>query len=100
MCDYMRLTSISPTIIGTPEQVADELERWVEEGRVDGFNLIPIDQPGSLRDFVDLVVPVMQKRGRMRTAYPSNSVTIRELYSGEGKPTLDRSHTGLNVEIT
>ncbi|MCB1749271.1 MAG: LLM class flavin-dependent oxidoreductase, partial [Gammaproteobacteria bacterium] len=84
MCDYMKLSSVCPVICGSPTQVADELERWVDEGRVDGFNLIPVDQPGSLRDFVDLVVPELQRRGRMRTAYPERRTTLRELYAGEG----------------
>lgn len=85
MCDYMKLASVTPVFVGTPTQIADELERWMDEGHVDGFNLIPVDQPGTLADFVDLVVPELKKRGRMRADYPRSAVTLRELYGvGEG----------------
>ncbi|MBI4694720.1 MAG: LLM class flavin-dependent oxidoreductase [Gammaproteobacteria bacterium] len=98
MCDYMKLCSVCPLIVGTPDRVADALERWVDEGRVDGFNLIPVDQPGSLRDFVDLVVPELQRRGRMRTAYPSGRPTLRELYAG-GDGRLAADHPARRVSL-
>ncbi len=99
MCDYMKLTSISPTVIGTPTQVADELERWVDEGGVDGFNLIPVDQPGTLKDFVDLVVPELQRRGRMQKTYPDVAVSLREIYTGSGQPRLPADHPAHRVGI-
>jgi alkanesulfonate monooxygenase SsuD/methylene tetrahydromethanopterin reductase-like flavin-dependent oxidoreductase (luciferase family) len=42
---------------GTPEQAADEMERWFRAGAADGFNLMPPYLPGGLVDFVDQVVP-------------------------------------------
>ncbi len=58
-----------PQIIGTPEQVAAEIERlWVETGCY-GFNLSPTTNPDSVDDFVDQVVPILQKRGIFRTEY-------------------------------
>jgi FMN-dependent oxidoreductase (nitrilotriacetate monooxygenase family) len=62
------------TFIGTPEQVADEMQRWVTGGGADGFNLMPPTLPGSLEDFVELVVPVLQQRGLFRTSYSSTSL--------------------------
>ncbi len=99
MCDYMKLCSISPVITGTPEQVADELERWVDVGGVDGFNLIPVDQPGSVKDFVDLVVPELQKRGRYRESYPETPVSLRELYLDGCNPRLTESHPAHRVAL-
>ena len=99
MCDYMKLCSICPVVTGTPEQVADELERWVDVGGVSGFNLIPVDQPGSVQDFVDLVVPELQKRGRFRTAYPDTPVSLRELYLENGNPRLTEAHPAQQVEL-
>lgn len=99
MCDYMKLTSVCPVICGTPTRVADELERWMEEGRVDGFNLLPVDQPGTLRDFVDLVVPELQRRGRMRTEYPQGRVTLRQLYAGGGNGRVAHDHPAHHVSI-
>lgn len=100
MCEYMKLTSVCPVICGTPEQVADELERWMDEGKVDGFNLMPVEQPGTLRDFVDLVVPELQKRGRMRTAYPQGNPSLRELYAGGGSARLAADHPGRAVSLS
>ncbi|MEI2264709.1 LLM class flavin-dependent oxidoreductase [Erwinia sp. CGal63] len=56
-------------IIGSPSQVADELIRWVDEAGIDGFNLTRILNPQSYSDFIDLVVPELQQRGRYKTAY-------------------------------
>jgi FMN-dependent oxidoreductase (nitrilotriacetate monooxygenase family) len=56
-------------VIGTPEQVADVMERWFLENACDGFNLLPPTFPTGLDDFVDGVVPILQQRGLYRTDY-------------------------------
>ena len=62
-----------PQVVGTPEQVADEFERiWRETGCY-GFNLSPTTNPDSVEDFVDQVVPILQRRGVFRTAYEGRS---------------------------
>jgi FMN-dependent oxidoreductase (nitrilotriacetate monooxygenase family) len=61
---------------GTPEQIADMCETWFREGGADGFSLSPNMLPGSLDDFVDQVVPILQKRGLFRTDY--EGATLRE----------------------
>ncbi|MGW7056065.1 LLM class flavin-dependent oxidoreductase [Streptomyces sp. NPDC054887] len=63
---------------GTPEQVADELEEWFTQGAADGFNIMAPHLPGGLEDFVDHVVPVLQRRGLFRTEYTGR--TLREHY--------------------
>jgi FMN-dependent oxidoreductase (nitrilotriacetate monooxygenase family) len=63
---------------GTPVQVADELESWFTGGAADGFNVMPPTLPGGLDDFVDLVVPELQRRGLFRTEY--TGTTLREHY--------------------
>jgi FMN-dependent oxidoreductase (nitrilotriacetate monooxygenase family) len=60
--------------IGTPSQVADEMEHWFRDGAADGFNVMPAYLPGSLGDFVDLVVPELQRRGLFRTEYESTTL--------------------------
>ncbi len=62
--------------IGTPSQVADEMEHWFKEGAADGFNVMPAWLPGSLNDFVDLVIPELQRRGLFRTEY--EAMTLRD----------------------
>ncbi|MED4402653.1 LLM class flavin-dependent oxidoreductase [Metabacillus fastidiosus] len=64
------------TLIGTPEEVVDQMEIWLEAGVADGFNLMPPTLPGSLEDFVELIVPEMQKRGIFREKYEGH--TFRE----------------------
>ena len=63
-------------IVGTPGEVADEMEKWFTTGGCDGFNVLPSYYPGGLVDFVDMVVPELQRRGLYRTAY--EGVTLRE----------------------
>lgn len=64
------------TLIGTPEEIVDQMELWFEMGIADGFNLMPPSLPSSLEDFVDLIVPELQKRGLFREAY--QGTTLRE----------------------
>ncbi|KKK39227.1 monooxygenase [Mesobacillus campisalis] len=64
------------TLIGTPEEIVDQMEDWFEAGVADGFNLMPPTLPGSLEDFVELIVPEMQKRGIFRKKYEGH--TFRE----------------------
>lgn len=69
------------TFAGTPEQVADRIQEWFEAGAADGFNVMPPYLPGGLEDFVDQVVPILQKRGLFRTEYTGR--TLREHYGLE-----------------
>jgi FMN-dependent oxidoreductase (nitrilotriacetate monooxygenase family) len=66
------------TIVGTPEQVADDLQLWFENGAADGFNYMPPAIPDQLEVFVDQVVPILQERGLFRTEY--EGTTLRDHY--------------------
>ncbi|WP_248926852.1 LLM class flavin-dependent oxidoreductase [Paenibacillus hamazuiensis] len=66
------------TVAGTPRQIADMLEQWHAEGAADGFNIMPQLMAGGLEDFLDLVVPELQRRGLFRTEY--SGVTLRDHY--------------------
>ena len=63
---------------GTPEQVADTMEDWVDSGAADGFNLMPPLLPLMLDVFAEEVVPILQRRGRFRTTYQGS--TLRDHY--------------------
>lgn len=63
-------------ILGTPERIADEMEEWLETRGSDGFNLMFPYLPEGLDDFVDRVVPVLQRRGLFRREY--EGATLRE----------------------
>lgn len=75
---YLRLAGSRGhlTVIGTPEQVADEMEAWFRGYGADGFNVMPATIPGGLVDFAELVVPELQRRGLFRTEYSGR--TLRE----------------------
>ena len=64
------------TIWGTPSQIVDKLEEWFVNGGSDGFNIMPPYLPGGLDEFVDLVIPELQRRGLFRTEYEGR--TLRE----------------------
>jgi FMN-dependent oxidoreductase (nitrilotriacetate monooxygenase family) len=61
--------------VGTPETVADELQRWFEAGAVDGYN-IHVGHPDQHRRFVDEVLPILRDRGLARREY--EGTTLRE----------------------
>lgn len=79
-------------IVGNPQQVADGIQAYFEATGVDGFNLTHMITPGSLVDFVDLVVPELQKRGIYKTEYAPG--TYREKLFGQGKRHLQEGHPG------
>jgi len=64
------------TVIGTPAHIADSMQEWLEAEAADGFNIVPSHLPVALDDFVELVVPELQRRGLFRTAYEGR--TLRE----------------------
>jgi len=64
------------TFIGTPTQVADAVDDFVQSDAADGVILIPHLTPTGIDDFVDLVVPLLQERGAVRTGYETR--TLRE----------------------
>jgi hypothetical protein len=74
--------------VGTPEQVADEMERWVSEADVDGFNLAYALMPGTFEDVIQHLLPVLKQRGLFWDGYTVKGGTYREnIY---GKPGLAR----------
>jgi len=62
--------------VGTPTQIADQIQLWFENGAADGFNVMPPWLPGGLEDFIELVVPELRRRGLFREEYSGS--TLRE----------------------
>lgn len=62
------------TVVGTPVQIVDILQEWFENEAADGFNILPPVLPTALTDFVDLVIPELQRRGLFRTAYEGKTL--------------------------
>src|ERR1700730_10979301 len=63
-----------PVFKGSPTQVADEMEDWWRSKAGDGFTILAPVQPRGLRDFVDLVVPELQRRGIFRKEYEATTL--------------------------
>lgn len=63
-------------IVGTPEQIVDQLEEWFLNDAADGFNIQPPTFPEGFNDIVELVIPELQRRGLFRTEY--EGTTLRE----------------------
>ena len=74
---YLRIVVRGHWIIrGTPQTIADHLEDWFRNGGCDGYNVMPPYLPGALDDFVEFVVPELQRRGVFRKEYEGR--TLRE----------------------
>jgi len=79
----LRFATPRGDFVGTPEQIADKFEAWLESGASDGFVLWePL--PGQLQVFIDTVVPILQARGIYRYDYEGDTL---------------RSHLGLKVPV-
>ncbi len=65
-----------PAFLGTPQMIADQMEEWLVTDASDGFNIMFPYLPGGLDDFVDRVIPELQRRGLFRREY--EGTTLRE----------------------
>lgn len=82
MAEHIGLAGGSPVIVGSPTRVADELEMWMNETGIDGFNLTRQVMPETFVDFVEMVVPELQRRGIYKREYAAG--TLREKLFGNG----------------
>ena len=85
MGDLVRSNLAGAWLVGSAEQVADELQRRFENG-LDGFNLTYTVTPGTFVDFVEGVVPILQQRGLVQTEYSVGSLR-RKLFGTDKLPT-------------
>lgn len=77
---------------GTPDQVVDKIQHWVDVTDLDGFNVHSHVSPESYRDFVELIVPELQRRGLFRERYDPAETTFRERLFGPGNARLPERH--------
>jgi FMN-dependent oxidoreductase (nitrilotriacetate monooxygenase family) len=88
VAEHVSIGGISPVLVGSPATVADELEAWIEETDLDGFNLTFVVRPETFENVVDLLVPELQRRGRYKSAYVEGG--LREKLFGRAR--LDPPH--------
>jgi long-chain alkane monooxygenase len=79
-------------VVGTPQEIAAKMEEFVARTDLDGFNVHSNVSPESYRDFVELVVPVLQARGLFRDRYDPAETTLRERLFGAGRALLPGTH--------
>ncbi len=89
VAEHVGIGGFGPLLVGTAAEVADQMESWIDETDLDGFNLAYVVTPESFSDISDLLVPELQARGRYKTAYRPG--TLRERLGGAG-PRLDATH--------
>jgi FMN-dependent oxidoreductase (nitrilotriacetate monooxygenase family) len=80
-------------VAGTPSTVADTIEKWLDEDDIDGINLVQYLSFDTARDFIELVIPELRRRGRFRQSYRDGE-TLRERLFGRGSSRLPASHFG------
>lgn len=93
---FIGLGGRGPVLAGDPRQVADDLESWVDETGIDGFNLTFAVAHETMRDVVEHVVPELQRRGRYPLEYAPG--TLRDKLFGRGAR-LDTQHAARQVRI-
>ncbi|KAI9150820.1 alkanesulfonate monooxygenase [Paramyrothecium foliicola] len=85
VANHIKIGGLGATVVGTPEKVADEMERWVREADVDGFNLAYALMPESFEEVISYLVPVLRERGLFWDGYAVEGGTYREnLYGKKG----------------
>lgn len=91
LAEWGGVGGMGPVVVGSPATIADELQQWVEETGVDGFNLAYAVTPETFENIVGYLVPELQKRGVYPTEYRPG--TLREKLFGRGAR-LEAPHPG------
>ncbi|WP_217874470.1 NtaA/DmoA family FMN-dependent monooxygenase [Gulosibacter sp. 10] len=91
IADHMAVSSFGPLLVGGPEHVADEIERWSREADIDGFNLVDVVPGRSFEEFGDYVLPELARRGVWERPV---SGTWRSQLFGSGHDRLSDDHPG------
>jgi len=79
---YFAFGGVGSVVAGTAEQIADRLEQFADATGVDGYNIAYAERPGTFTDFIESVVPELQRRGRVQTSYAKG--TFRHKLFGDG----------------
>ncbi|MFP5020780.1 LLM class flavin-dependent oxidoreductase [Pseudonocardia phyllosphaerae] len=90
IADYLGIGGTGPTLVGSPQTIAEQLITWMDETGVAGFNLAQSVRYQDIADFAELVVPELQRRGVVWTEY--EGPTMREKLYGPGQVRLREDH--------
>lgn len=78
VADQLTVGGLGPVVRGSVTSVANQLESWVDEAGVDGFNFAYAVTPGTQVDLVDKLIPELQRRGHVWDEYPSLSTQVQQ----------------------
>lgn len=98
VANQLKIGGLGPFLVGGPQKVADELEKWVKEAGVDGFNFAYAITPGTPQEVIELLVPELQKRGHMWGDYPQGK-GVQLVHKKTGEPGFgeENDKTGLTA---
>ncbi|KAJ4393891.1 hypothetical protein N0V93_003107 [Gnomoniopsis smithogilvyi] len=82
VAEHVAIGGNGPILVGTPSQVADGLQQWIDEADVDGFNFAYALFPGSFKDIIDLLLPELKARDMFWEGYQVEGGTYRENFYG------------------
>lgn len=86
LLERFKLGSRYPTLVGNPSYIADELESWITDVDIDGFNVSRTVTPESFENIADLIVPELQNRGVYKTSYQEGSLRHKLFGAGDKLP--------------
>jgi FMN-dependent oxidoreductase (nitrilotriacetate monooxygenase family) len=96
VAEFVGIGGMGAVVVGSPSSIADQLQAWVVDTDVDGFNLAYAVTPESFSDFVELVVPELQRRNLYKRDYSSG--TLREKLYGKGSR-LPENHPAARFRV-
>lgn len=85
VADKITVGGLGPVLVGTADEVADQIKHWVDISGVDGFNFTYAITPGSFEQLVDDLIPVLRQRGLAWDDYPKQGITYREQVFGSDR---------------
>ncbi|MGY3620728.1 LLM class flavin-dependent oxidoreductase [Bradyrhizobium sp. USDA 10063] len=97
VAEHVGIGGIGPVVVGTPEKVADDIERWFDQTDVDGLNVAFAISPGDFEDIANMLVPELTRRGRYKQDYAQG--TLREKLFGAGRARLTDEHPASRYRI-
>lgn len=83
IADYCSIGGDGPVLVGSAKSVADQLQAWVEETDVDGFNLASVVAPETFVAVVDLLIPELQSRGLFKREYTPGTLRNKLFARGD-----------------
>jgi alkanesulfonate monooxygenase SsuD/methylene tetrahydromethanopterin reductase-like flavin-dependent oxidoreductase (luciferase family) len=94
VAEKVGIGGLGPVGVGSPATVADEMQRWVREADLDGFNISYVTTPGTFEDVVELLIPELRRRGVYPEKGAKDGLTAREKIYGVGQTGLRDDHVG------